>query len=214
MYTILHFWKLHTRSVGKCFKSETAPFPAQKGQNHSPFFTIKKWPPISFLVHFYCIFMWQFFPSQLKTAKKNFDINTLPWFSLQIAQNSSKSACPQKFFPPHESPKLPPTHQIATFTNTAHSKAKINIQNLHGLSDILLQKNLAELSSTNYSQNLPKYFIISEVYLPYLFWSLLILTLSKKWLFFSMNLSNFKQKTFCLWILISISKLYNNRWSK
>ena len=29
-------------SVVKCFKSETAPFPAQKNQNPPPIFTIKK----------------------------------------------------------------------------------------------------------------------------------------------------------------------------
>ena len=70
--------------------------------------------PISFLVPFTCIF-----PMPTQNVKKNSDINTLPWFFLQIAKNSSKSARSQKFLPPHESPKPPPTRRIDTFTNTA-----------------------------------------------------------------------------------------------
>ena len=70
--------------------------------------------PISFLVPFTCIF-----PMPTQNGKKNSDINTLPLFFLQIAKNSSKSARSQKFLPPHESPKPPPTRRIDTFTNTA-----------------------------------------------------------------------------------------------
>ena len=75
-------------SVFNSFKSETAPFPAQKNQNPPPIFTIKKWPPclffIAFLMHFYVtIFV---IPTQ--NCKNNFFfINTLPWYFFQIAQN-------------------------------------------------------------------------------------------------------------------------------
>ena len=46
-------------------ESETALFPAKKGQKPPPIFPIKKLPPMSFLLYFYVVI----FPHQLKTAK-------------------------------------------------------------------------------------------------------------------------------------------------
>ena len=53
-------------SVPKTSESETALFPAKNSQTRHHNFPPKKMTPS----YFYGIFMWQFFPDQLKTGKK------------------------------------------------------------------------------------------------------------------------------------------------
>ena len=71
-----------TTSVGKCFKSETALFPAKNGQNPPPFFSSQKMTPMPFLSHFYVTI----FPKTTHNYKKKLISIFPPRFFFQIAK--------------------------------------------------------------------------------------------------------------------------------
>ena len=85
-------------------------FPPKRAKTRHQSLSLKKWPPMSFLIHFYCIFMWQFFLYQLKTAKNILILILFHDFSFKKLKIPQNLPAPKNF---SRHTKVPNRHQPA-----------------------------------------------------------------------------------------------------